>query len=322
MKIVKILGVVLAVLLLAGFGFYGWAASAASRKLSRTLATHSVDFPIPFPLSAAELQRDRLAPEAAAQLAQRRALERGRHLVESRYACTACHGSNFGGGVMVDDPAIGHLLAPNITSGRGSRTSSYRAADWDHIVRHGVKPDGSPALMPSQDFREMSDQELSDIIVFVRSQPPVVHRVPASALGPLGKVLVATGKLVLSADVIGSRGTPHPVAPPATAPTADFGVHLAATCKGCHGADLAGGPIVGGAPAWPPAANLTPRPGGIGGWTLAQFAATLRTGTRPDRTRLRVPMSEVVSSTRNMTDVEMEALWHYLQSLPVVDRPS
>ena len=40
-------------------------------------------------------------------------------------------------------------------------------------------------------------------------------------------------------------------------------------------------------------------------------------GKRPDGTALRVPMSEVVPYAAKMSDVEVEALWMYLQSLPV-----
>ncbi len=314
--VLKIGGVVLALLLLAVLSFYAWAWYTAGRKLARIYPVHTVDFPIPFLASAPNSGGSSPAPADAKQLARSQALARGRHLVESRYVCTACHGDQLGGGVMIDDPAIGRILAPNLTTGSGSRTTTYRAADWDHIVRHGIKPDGGPALMPSQDFRQMSDQELSDIIVYIRSQPPVNHQVPAPALGPLGKVLVATGKLRLSADIIGGGAGPHAVVPLATASTADFGRHVAATCMGCHGDALTGGPIAGGDPSWPPAANLTPIPSGLGGWTYPQFAATLRTGKRPDGTALRAPMSEVVLSARRMTDVEVAALWAYLRSLP------
>ena len=70
-----------------------------------------------------------------------RAIERGRHLVMSRYVCVECHGQNFGGGTMIDAFPIGTLLGPNITTGRGGRTANYKATDWDHIVRHGILPD-------------------------------------------------------------------------------------------------------------------------------------------------------------------------------------
>ena len=165
---------------------------------------------------------------------------------------------------MIDDPAIGRILGPNLTAGSGGVTAGFRPADWDRIVRHGIKHDGKPALMPSEDFRAMSDQELSDIIAFIRAQPPVDREVPRPSLGPIGKVLVATGKFRLSADLIGAEGSPHAATPPKAEPTVAFGRHVAGTCMGCHREDLGGGPIVGGDPSWPPAANLTSGPGGIG----------------------------------------------------------
>jgi mono/diheme cytochrome c family protein len=164
----------------------------------------------------------------------------------------------------------------------------------------------------------MSDRELSDIVTFIRSQPPVDRVMPPPALGPIGKVLIATGKFTLSADLIGPGNGPHAATPPETEPTAAFGRHIAGTCMGCHREDLGGGPIVGGDPSWPPAANLTPGPQGIGEWTLAQFSTALREGRRPDGRALRAPMSGIMPYAQKMTDVELEALWAYLRSVPPV----
>jgi mono/diheme cytochrome c family protein len=156
-------------------------------------------------------------------------------------------------------------------------------------------------------------------VALIQSLPPVNKQVPRVTLGPLGKVLVATGKIVLSADAIAGHGdAAHAVYPPESAATVDFGRHLAATCMGCHGPDLAGGPIAGGDPAWPPAANLTPHASGLAGWTAAQFTRAIREGKRPDGTALRAPMSGVVPYAVKMSDVEVEALWKFLQSLPPV----
>jgi mono/diheme cytochrome c family protein len=318
-SVAKIVALVLAALLVVALVGYAWASFAASRKLSRTYAAHTVDFAIPFPLPEEEVRRLQLTPDSARLVARDRALQRGRHLVESRYACRECHGRDFGGGVMVDNPAIGRLLGPNLTGGQGSRAAGFRAGDWDRIVRHGILRDGRPSLMPSVDFQRMSDQELSDIAVLVQSQPPVDKDVPRVTLGPVGKVLVATGKLVLSADAVAAHGdAPHAVRPPESTPTVEFGRHLAATCVGCHGRDLAGGPIVGGDPSWPPAANLTPHPEGLASWSSAQFGRAIREGKRPDGTALKSPMSDVVPYAVKMSDVEVEALWMYLQSLPAV----
>jgi mono/diheme cytochrome c family protein len=311
MKVLRGVGIVIGVLILLAAGGYAWGSYAAQRKLSRTYAAHTLDFPIPF-------------PGATGYVGQREnaeAVERGRHLVTARYGCTECHGSNFGGGVMVDNATIGRLLGPNLTGGRGSVTQGYRAADWDRIVRHGIKRNGTPALMPSQDFQEMTDQELSDIVSFIRSQPPVDSVVPSPKLGPVGTMLIATGKFTLSADVIRSHDRPHAVAPPKAEPTADFGRHLAATCTGCHRSDLGGGTIIGGDPGWPPAANLTSGPDGLASWTDADFTRAMREGKRPDGTAFRQPMANVSSYTQKMTETELKALWSYLRSLPpVADR--
>jgi mono/diheme cytochrome c family protein len=318
-SVAKIVALVLAALLVVALVGYAWASYAAGRKLSRTYAAHTVDFPIPFPLPEEEVRRLRLTPDSARLLARDRALQRGRHLVESRYACKECHGRDFGGGVMIDNPAIGRLLGPNLTGGQGSRAPGFRPGDWDRIVRHGILRDGRPSLMPSVDFQRMSDQELSDIVVLVQSQPPVDKDVPRATLGPVGKMLVATGKLVLSANAITAHGdAPHAVRPPESVPTVEFGRHLAATCMGCHGQDLAGGPIVGGDPSWPPAANLTPHPEGLARWSSAQFGRAIREGKRPDGTALKSPMSDVAPYAARMSDVEVEALWMYLRSLPAV----
>jgi len=295
-------------------GFYAWASLASNRLWAEPVAVHTVDFPIPFPLDPEEVASEGLSEEQAAALALERALERGRHLVQARYACTECHGVNFAGGVMVDAPVMARLFGPNLTAGEGSRTRDYTPADWDRIVRHAVLPDGRPATMPSEDFQLMSDQELSDIVAFIRSQPAVDNEVPAPAFGPLGKVLVALGQIPLSATKIATHDQPHGMEPPVAEPTADFGRHLAGVCTGCHGLSLAGGKILGGDPAWPEAADLTPS--GLGGWSYDQFRSAMLDGRRPDGTALRIPMTGVAPYAANMTDVEMEALWSYLRSLP------
>ncbi|HKT59841.1 MAG TPA: cytochrome c [Gemmatimonadales bacterium] len=317
-KALRIVGIVVLVVIVAALGFYFWASATASRKLARIYQVHTVEFPIPFPLAPEEVVRRKLTPGEADSVAREEALARGRHLLTSRYPCTGCHGSRLGGGTMIDAPPIGRILGPNLTGGRGGRTAGFRAADFDRIVRHGVKPGGFPALMPSVDFHRMSDQELSDIIVYLRAQPPVDSVVPPPALGPLGKILVATGKVRFSADRIAADAAPHEVMPPPTAPSVEFGRHLATTCTGCHGENLAGGPIGGGDPSWPPAANLTPDASALGSWTFEQFAAALREGKRPDGRPLAEPMSGVSSYTRNMTDVELEALWKFLRSVLAV----
>ena len=125
--LLKILGVIVLLFVLVALGGYVWAGMATASERAKTFETHAVDFPIPFPIDAAEIAAMTLTPDAAQQLAQQRAVERGEHLIKSRYACTACHGANFGGGVMIDAFPIGTLLGPNVTLGTGSRTAGLSA---------------------------------------------------------------------------------------------------------------------------------------------------------------------------------------------------
>ena len=308
------LAIVALVFAVLGAGL-GVAVVRANGTISRTVETHRADFPIPFPLTAEEIAALDSAEDPEA-VARARAAERGRHLIQSRYGCADCHGANFGGGVMIDDPMIGTALGPNITSGRGSRTLDYTASDWDRAVRHGVLPDGRPSFMPSVDFQLMSDQELSDIVVYLTSQPPVDNEVEPPSLGPLGTVLVATGALPLAAHEMPSHQEPHAALPPATEVSLEFGRHMAGVCTGCHGADLSGGPIAGGDPSWAPARNLTPHEDGLAGWTYEDFQIALRDMKRPDGTPLLEPMTFVAPLAANMTETEMSALWTYLQAVP------
>lgn len=342
--ILKIVGGLVVVVVGAAVGVYIWASSAAASRLAQTYEVPATDFPVPFPLTAGEIEalhaeRKVAASEAAPDgkaaqgegpepsgaplegidlegLALERAVARGKHLVMARYSCVECHGENFGGGVMVDDPAIGTLLGPNITAGKGGKVAGYSVADWSQVVRHGVAPDGHPLVMPSEDYQMMSDQELSDIIAYIASLPTVDNEVAPIALGPLGTLLLAAGQLPLSADTIADHNKRHAKYPPEEAVSEEFGKHLSGICIGCHRAGFEGGPIAAGPPDWAPATNLTPHETGLKGWSYDDFAAAMTAGVRPDGTKLKMPMTLIAPYAQRMREVELKALWMYLQSLP------
>ncbi len=346
-KGMKIAGGIVAALALGLGGVVVWANMAVGTRLAQTFTPHTVELQVPTPLTEAEIVQLRIdkkaeldaaaAPTGDVELgvqpdepavvvdplegvdlnaiALERAEARGKHLVEARFACVECHGRDFSGGVMVDDGAMGTWLGPNLTPGKGSRTLEYTPNDYDNIVRHGVKKDGTPAIMPSEDFMDMSDRELSDIIAYLGTFPAIDNEVPAPTFGPIGTMLMATGKLPLSAEHAPMDAT-HKLLPPQTAPTAEFGKHLSQVCTGCHRADMSGGPIQIGPPDWPPSGNLTRHEDGLKTWTFEQFDALMRTGKRPDDRELLAPMTLMLPYAKQMTDVEMQALWAFLQSLP------
>lgn len=93
------------------------------------------------------------------------------------------------------------------------------------------------------------------------------------------------------------------------------GAYVANMCLGCHGPKLAGGKIPGGPPDWPPASNLTPGQGSV----LARypdadaFARLFKSGKRPDGSEVKVMP---FGSLREMSDVDVRALYLYLKTLP------
>jgi len=195
-------------------------------------------------------------------------------------------------------------------------TKDFTPADWDRAVRHGVLPGGYTSIMPVMDFQDMSDQELSDIVAYIDSLPakPAPERI--RHFGPVGTVLVATGKLVPDVYKVPDHFADHAKeAPPAT-PTVEYGKHLAGTCTGCHRQGFNGGPIPFGPPDWAPASNLTPSPDGLAGGTFADFQKAFQRGIKPDGTPMRLPMSEMLQYTPNWKDTEMRAIWAFLQTLP------
>lgn len=241
------------------------------------------------------------------------AIAEGEHVATIR-GCTACHGTDGGGAKVMDDPAMGRVYAPNLTSGAGGLAPLLTDADWVRAVRHGVAHDGHPLLiMPSRDYVALSDADLGAILAFFHSLPPVDRTVPAISPGPVMRILLAFGKMRLAADII-DQGASPPVAPVPAGPTAQYGRYLAATCTGCHNPHFSGGKIVEGPPDWPPAANLTGGPGSATkGWTEADFIRTLRTMRAPDGRAVNPVMPAVFGQ---MSDVELQALWAYLQTLP------
>ena len=243
------------------------------------------------------------------------ALERGKHLVTVVSDCTGCHGPDLSGGAVVDDPAIGRLIAPNLTNGAGGFGTLLSDDDIARVLRYGLLPDGkSVRVMPANDYTHFTDADLGAVIAYLRSVPAVDTDHAPTALGPLGRVLLVTGQLpimIVPRIDFANAGSP----PVAMGPTRDYGAYLidVAGCTGCHGLGLSGGPIIGAPPDFAPAANLTPS-GPVGAWSEADFINTIRTGVNPAAYQLLPDMPWM--TYRNMTDDELKALWAYIQTVP------
>lgn len=243
------------------------------------------------------------------------ALARGRYLAEHVSVCVDCHGENLGGGIVVDDPALGRIVAPNLTMGQAGQGRELSDADLARVLRTGVKPDGRSALvMPSDDYQHLNDADLAALIAYVRGAAPVDGQPATNEMRALGRFLLATGQLPIKiADRIDPM-QPAPAAIPAGV-TPEYGHYLAniAGCTGCHGPGLSGGPIPGAPPDWPRAANITVG-GVIKGWSEAEFLSTIRTGV--DRSGHLLNEEMPWRRYAGMSDDDLRAIWAFLQSMP------
>jgi mono/diheme cytochrome c family protein len=238
----------------------------------------------------------------------------GKHIAVSFGACLDCHGADLGGGKAFFRGPMGTLVASNLTRGAGGVGSSYSDAEFERAIRSGFRRDGTGLLvMPSVAFASMSDADLRDVIAFVRSVPAVDHPTPARAIGPLARVLLATGQIRVEPDGI-DPALAHRATTPAGV-TLEHGRYLGTVggCMECHGANLAGGHYKG-SPNDPAASNITPA--AIGAWTQAGFVRTMRLGRDPSGHVLNTFMPW--TSYGQLDDNELAALWIYLQSVPPV----
>lgn len=240
-------------------------------------------------------------------------VERGKHL--AGIMCAGCHGENFAGTALFDDPTLGSIHAKNLTSGKGGIGSFYTDTDFVRTLHHGVRPDGTSVfVMPAYDFYYLSDQDLGDIVAFLKSVPPVDQEWAPKQLTPFGLVLTGMGAFdqFIAAERIDQTG-PRPAAPPAGV-TADYGSYLVRLngCRHCHGEKLSGGKVSDPTSTLH-GPNLTPG-GELAAWSDADFIKTLRGGVTPAGHQLdkMMPWKDFA----HMTDDELKAVFMYLQSQP------
>lgn len=241
---------------------------------------------------------------------------RGEHVMRALAKCADCHGDDFGGRTIMDDPAMGRISGPNMTSGRGGVLAGMTDADLERAIRHGVAKDGRRLiLMPSHEYQLLSDEDLGVLIAYLRTVAPVDREMPPNRVGPLARALYAAGKMPLfPAKAVTHRNEVVASVPPDS--TVEYGRYLAnGGCSGCHAQNFAGGPIGGAPPDWPHGSNLTPT--GLAAYDYDAFVRVLTTGTRPDGTTLHPVMP--VGATKLMTPVEMTAIWKYLQTVPAAE---
>jgi mono/diheme cytochrome c family protein len=241
-------------------------------------------------------------------------LELGHHIANIK-GCTDCHGPDMGGKAVLDDPGLGYLAAPNITTGKGgllSRHKTYSDEDYIRAIKHGIGKDNKTLkLMPAYEYNPLSGKDLGALVAYVKSVPPADRQMPVIALRPVAYVLTFLDKLPLVAaervdHTVQSQEAVQPEVTPA------YGKYLAVSCTGCHRDNFQGGDgLIPGSPVVP---NITAS-GKVGKWTEAEFIKTLRTGVTPEGKKLD-PKFMPWPMAKDFTETEIRSLYLFLTSLP------
>ena len=253
-----------------------------------------------------------VGPESITIPTDAASIERGRHFAQA--ICAGCHTADLSGQVMFDAP-FATLYAANLTPGKGGAGTEFKDADWVRALRHGVDNEGRAlVIMPAQLFWNFSDQDLGDIIAYLKTLPPVDKEHPDPRVNALGKIMIGAG--MFGPDMVPASLIAHDQRPPAVPEgvTAPYGGYLVSVsgCRDCHGLQLAGGKST--KPGAIDAPNLTPG-GELSAWTDAQFIHTIRTGVAPSGHPLN-PEEMPWKDFNNYSDAELQAIFMYLQSLP------
>lgn len=239
---------------------------------------------------------------AAADSADSSSVANGERLARIS-GCMGCHGANLEGTLFFDEPGVAKLYAPNLT--RAIR--EYSDAEFERLMRRGVRRNGESVFaMPSDMFRHRNDEELRDILAYVRTRPVTDGPVETLIPGPMGRFGLVTKEFPPMVDQIAEAAGQEP--PAARDSLGAAGRYLALTaCTECHGPALAGG-------AMGPDRS-TPSLMVVASYTPEQFANFLKTGVARDGTE-RPLMSDVAKGRfSHFTPDEVGALYAYLRTL-------
>lgn len=257
-------------------------------------------------------------------------LVRGRQVFMA--SCAPCHVSDDGAratGHVLEFPAFfGTVHAANVTQDPVGGVGAWSDAELARMIRTEIGRDGHFRPMPAGG-PFMSDADLAAVIGFMRSADPLFQ--PVAQRAPKSDVTLM-GELIFVWFLTIPHDAPVKIERPAHEPSVELGRYFAdvGECWQCHTdgfskskrskpgqysggfqmADHQGRTII--------TSNLTPDDTGLGGrkWSVEQFITAMRDGVTPDGRVLRMPMPRY----RYADDVELRALWAYLQSLPKVSR--
>lgn len=240
--------------------------------------------------------------------------------------CVACHTAPeskdaFAGGYAISTP-FGGIFASNITPDKETGIGDWTERDFYRAVRHGKGKESEnlyPA-MPYNAYVKVSDRDMHDLWMYMRSVKPVHYAVPETDLGfPYNIRLAMMGWNLLFYKNSGFK--------PDAGRSAQWnrGAYLVEGLEHCGACHTPKNLLGGDRDAWLQGSNLSEWHApditsnsytGIGGWSVDQITDYLKLGSNHVAVASG-PMAEAVTnSTQHLTREDLQAIAVYLKSQP------
>jgi mono/diheme cytochrome c family protein len=259
--------------------------------------------------------------------------ERGRNIFNAA-DCASCHATpgqgdrlKLGGGLALTSP-FGTFRPPNISPDPNDGIGRWTVMDLANALIVGISPSNQhyyPAF-PYTSYTGMTLTDVTDLFAYLKTLPPVSGRAPPHHPSVLFAIrrLVGFWKLLFFAP-----GEPEATEVVSNAPL-QRGRYLVETlshCAECHssrnmlGAVKQNGRFAGGID--PQGTGFVPNitPIGIGDWSESDIVEMLKTGNTPKHGRVGSSMTDVVTNTAMLSDEDLQAIAHYIKSLPPFPTP-
>lgn len=262
-------------------------------------------------------------------------IARGKYLVYGPAHCASCH-TDKGQEADIDAgkelPLIGGFelnigpgtfRAPNLTSDKETGIGGLTDGEIARTLRYGVNRHGE-AIFPLMPFQHMSEYDLVSVLSYLRSLPPVKHKVEPTEYSFLGKFV----KTMLLKPVAPTEQIPATITPDSTVEYGRYVAHSVANCYGCHtdrdlktgefiGEPFGGGLVMAPSPETKGYGFVTPNitvdeSGKLSGWNEQTFVTRIRQG----RTHMASPMPW--GSFSRMDETDLKAVYRYLQTVTPV----
>ncbi len=259
-------------------------------------------------------------------------LARGKYLADGVMGCFGCHtdqdwskpgappvAGREGSGHVRSDQDMPWLIAPNITPDKETGAGNWSDDTLARAIREGIGHDGRAlfSVMPYANYRQMSDEDLASVIVYVRSVPAVRNQLPTTKIPfPLNFFIQNVPEPVTAAVPAPDQSTP--------AARGSYLVRMAA-CANCHtpqekgeplpGMDFAGGFLLKEPKGDVVSNNITPAASGIGYYNDTSFVQAMHTGKVGARP-LHASMPWYFFG--KMSDYDLKSIFAFLQTLKPV----